>query len=47
MPPKFSKELESPVSYDAQTPKDQPRTSPCEANCPAGHAIQRTISNPE
>jgi NADPH-dependent glutamate synthase beta subunit-like oxidoreductase len=43
MPPKFSKELESPVSYDAQPPKDQPRTSPCEANCPAGHAIQRTI----
>jgi len=43
MPPKFSKELESPISYDAQTPKEQPRTSPCEANCPAGHAIQRTI----
>jgi len=33
MPPKFSKELESPISYDAQPPKEQPRTSPCEANC--------------
>lgn len=43
MPPKFSKELEHPVSYDAEAPKKQPRTSPCEANCPAGHAIQRTI----
>ncbi len=43
MPPKFSKELEHPVSYDAETPKNQPRTSPCEANCPAGHAVQRTI----
>ena len=43
MPPKFSKESESPTAYCAEVPKDQPRTSPCEANCPAGHAIQRTI----
>ncbi len=43
MPPKFSKELEHPVSYGAEAPKNQPRTSPCEANCPAGHAIQKTI----
>ncbi|MEJ2723719.1 MAG: FAD-dependent oxidoreductase [Deltaproteobacteria bacterium] len=43
MPPKFSKELEHPVSYIGETPKSQPRTSPCEANCPAGHGIQRTI----
>ena len=43
MPPKFSKELCRPIGYDAEAPKDQPRTSPCEINCPAGHAIQRTI----
>lgn len=43
MPPKFSKELECPVTYSAQTPREQPRTSPCEASCPAGHGIQRTI----
>lgn len=43
MPPKFSRELKSPISFDRVVPEDQPRTSPCEANCPAGHAIQRTI----
>ena len=43
MPPKFSNELSRPVSFDAEIPKDQPRTSPCEVNCPAGHAIQRTL----
>ncbi|MBW2017340.1 MAG: NAD(P)-binding protein [Deltaproteobacteria bacterium] len=43
MPPKFSKELSYPVSFETRTPREQPRTSPCEAGCPAGHAIQRTI----
>ena len=43
MPPRFSIEGKRPVSFDAEPPKDQPRTSPCEVNCPAGHAIQRTI----
>lgn len=43
MPPRFSKELTYPTSFAAGSPKDQPRTSPCEASCPAGHDIQRTI----
>ncbi|MFH1489868.1 MAG: FAD-dependent oxidoreductase, partial [Pseudomonadota bacterium] len=43
MPPKFSRELTQPVSFSAEPPIDQPRTSPCEVNCPAGHAIQRTL----
>ncbi len=43
MPPKFSRELDRSFHYCAGTPKDQPRTSPCEASCPAGHTIQRTI----
>jgi NADPH-dependent glutamate synthase beta subunit-like oxidoreductase len=43
VPPKFSRELTRSVSFDAGPPVDQPRTSPCEINCPAGHAIQRTI----
>lgn len=43
MPPKFSRELTRPTSYEAEPPKDQPKTSPCEASCPAGHDIQRTI----
>ncbi len=43
MPPKFSRELTRAVSFEATPPKAQPRTSPCEVNCPAGHAIQRTI----
>jgi formate dehydrogenase major subunit/formate dehydrogenase beta subunit len=43
MPPKFSRELTSPISFGAEFPEEQPRTSPCEINCPAGHAIQRTI----
>ncbi|MBW1996487.1 MAG: FAD-dependent oxidoreductase [Deltaproteobacteria bacterium] len=43
MPPRFSKEHTRPTSFFAGAPKDQPRTSPCEASCPAGHDIQRTI----
>ena len=43
MPPRFSKELDRPISFEAEAPKYQKRTSPCEFNCPAGHAIQRTI----
>lgn len=43
MPPKFSRELRKAVSFDIEAPTDQPRTSPCEVNCPVGHAIQRTI----
>ena len=43
MPPKFSKEVKNTISFDRQAPKYQPMTSPCEVNCPAGHAIQRTI----
>lgn len=43
MPPKFSRELARPISFGAEFPEEQPRTSPCEVNCPAGHTIQRTI----
>lgn len=43
MPPKFSQELTGPVSFSGSPPENQPRTSPCEVQCPAGHAIQRTI----
>jgi len=43
MPPKFSRELTRPTSYNAEPPQNQSRTSPCEAGCPAGHDIQRTI----
>ena len=43
MPPKFSREFKNPVSFITAAPEDQPRTSPCEASCPADHAIQRTI----
>jgi formate dehydrogenase beta subunit len=43
MPPKFSREVKNTISFDRQAPQYQPMTSPCEANCPAGHAIQRTI----
>ena len=43
MPPKFSRELKSRICFSAGGPADQPKTSPCEVNCPAGHAIQRTI----
>ena len=43
MPPKFSRELKSPIIFRAEAPGYQGRTSPCEVNCPAGNAIQRTI----
>jgi len=43
MPPRFSTERKHPVSFEAAAPQDQPRTSPCEVGCPAGHTIQRTI----
>jgi formate dehydrogenase beta subunit len=43
MPPKFSRELKGGICFWAEHPPDQPKTSPCEVNCPAGHAIQRTI----
>lgn len=43
MPPRFSTETKHSVSFEAEPSRDQPKTSPCEASCPAGHAIQRTI----
>ncbi len=43
MPPKFSKERTHPTSFEMSRPIDQTKTSPCEAACPAGHDIQRTI----
>lgn len=43
MPPKFSKERTSPTSFEGSRPTEQTKTSPCEAACPAGHDIQRTI----
>ena len=42
MPPKFSRERVHPTSFETSQP-DQPKTSPCEAACPAGHDIQRTL----
>jgi NADPH-dependent glutamate synthase beta subunit-like oxidoreductase len=44
MPPVISKELNNTMVYYDEFPWYQTRTSPCEANCPAGNAIQRTIS---
>jgi len=40
MPPKFSRELQQPVIF-ADFLDFQPRTSPCEADCPAGNPIQK------
>lgn len=40
MPPKYSRELSDPVAYGPRL-KDQFRTSPCEAACPAGNSIQK------
>ncbi|UCG08253.1 MAG: FAD-dependent oxidoreductase, partial [Desulfobacterales bacterium] len=40
MPPKFSSEIRQKIIFP-NTGEDQPRTSPCEANCPAGNPIQR------
>jgi formate dehydrogenase beta subunit len=43
MPPKFSKEIEEKTVYP-ERPESQPRTSPCEVNCPAGNPIQKSHS---
>jgi formate dehydrogenase beta subunit len=40
MPPKFSREMVEKVIFPDQL-EYQPRTSPCEANCPAGNPIQK------
>jgi len=40
MPPKFSTELVQKIIFP-QWREDAPRTSPCEANCPAGNPIQK------
>jgi formate dehydrogenase (NADP+) beta subunit len=40
MPPKFSKEIMEKVIFPDRL-EYQPRTSPCEANCPAGNPIQK------
>jgi len=44
MPPKVSRELKVPIIYADWYPDYQVRTSPCEVNCPAGNAVQRTIA---
>jgi formate dehydrogenase (NADP+) beta subunit len=41
MPPKFSKEIEEKIIYPERL-ASQPRTSPCEINCPAGNPIQKS-----
>lgn len=43
MPPKYSRELSRPIVSGAQL-KEQFRTSPCEAACPAGNSIQKMQS---
>ena len=40
MPPKFSKEMVEKVIFPNWL-ESQPRTSPCEAHCPAGNPIQK------
>jgi formate dehydrogenase (NADP+) beta subunit len=40
MPPRFSKEMKEKVTFPDWL-SYQPRTSPCEANCPAGNPIQK------
>jgi len=44
MPPVISKEHKEAIIFKDDFPYYQTRTSPCEENCPAGNAIQRTIS---
>jgi len=44
MPPVISKELNDAMVFYDEFPWYQTRTSPCEVNCPAGNAIQRTTS---
>jgi NADPH-dependent glutamate synthase beta subunit-like oxidoreductase/ferredoxin len=41
MPPEISKEIEERSIYDAHYPWYQPRTSPCESECPARMPIQK------
>jgi NADPH-dependent glutamate synthase beta subunit-like oxidoreductase len=43
MPPKFSKEMMEKVIFPGGL-DEQPRTSPCEAACPAGNPIQKASS---
>ncbi len=43
MPPKFSRQLEDKTIYTVNL-EYQSRTSPCEANCPAGNPIQKMNS---
>ena len=40
MPPRFSKEIQGKVTFPDWL-SYQPRTSPCEASCPAGNPIQK------
>jgi heterodisulfide reductase subunit A len=40
MPPRFSKEMQGKVTFPDWL-SYQPRTSPCEANCPASNPIQK------
>lgn len=40
MPPKFSRELQQPTIFEGYL-DFQPRTSPCEVDCPAGNPIQK------
>ena len=40
MPPRYSREITRPVVLGASL-KEQFRTSPCEASCPAGNSIQK------
>ncbi|MGC8778668.1 MAG: FAD-dependent oxidoreductase [Candidatus Caldatribacteriaceae bacterium] len=42
MPPIFSREIKQPLIFCTEPPEYQMRTSPCEVNCPAGNAIQKT-----
>lgn len=43
MPPRYSREITRPVVLGASQ-KEQFRTSPCEASCPAGNSIQKMQS---
>lgn len=43
MPPRYSREIEQPIVMGGSL-KDQFRTSPCEASCPAGNPIQKMQS---
>ena len=43
MPPRYSREIEQPIVM-GDSLKDQFRTSPCEASCPAGNPIQKVQS---